>query len=144
MENIGLAIRKFREKIFPGHGGQTLMAKKAGVDKSRWSYYENAKKLSVGKLKNIAKALEISLDELLQAEQKISATIANARPENIIFDKTEKIKNLVENNPEIASTEELNPNERIKISRGSFEWVENGYEYTAEISVYKRRLPPEV
>lgn len=62
---MGLQIRKWREKFFPGRGGQALAAKKAKVSGATWSHYETSQRLANPTLKKISKVLGVSVDELM-------------------------------------------------------------------------------
>lgn len=66
MKNMGLAVRYFREKKYPGHGGQALAAKDAGITRATWNHYENSEKLSNATLRKISGALGVTVDDLIR------------------------------------------------------------------------------
>ena len=66
--NAGLKVKFFREKKFPGHGGQALAAKAAKVTQPVWSRYENAERLSRPTLLKIAKILDVTIDDLVRED----------------------------------------------------------------------------
>ena len=65
MKNIGDIIKLYRQKKFPGHGGQKQAADALGIGKAGWNHYEKAERLSRSTLAKIAKVLDVSVDDLV-------------------------------------------------------------------------------
>lgn len=72
MNNIGLSITYFREKKFPGHGGQKKAAEKLGIARTAWHRYEKADRLSLPILERIAKTLNVSVDDLITHSEGVT------------------------------------------------------------------------
>lgn len=71
-KNIGKAVQYFREKLFPGFGGQQEMAKKVGISVPLWYKYEKLKGCKLSTVHKIAGYLGVTADELLEKDAEIN------------------------------------------------------------------------
>jgi transcriptional regulator with XRE-family HTH domain len=75
-KTIGSILRKRREKIFAGHGGQQLFAAKIGLERQTYSAWENGnRRPSLKYIERLAKGFGVTAKAL---QKEIDAAIAGA------------------------------------------------------------------
>lgn len=84
---VGFHIKSMREKMFPGHGGQTRCASAFGVSQAEWSRWENGGKLpSASTQKKIADFFRVGMDDLWGGradDNHAGDATASAAPNNL-------------------------------------------------------------
>ncbi len=80
---MGYRLKELREKVFPGHGGQTECAEKLGVSRQQYNNWESGRRNPNRKyLKALAKLFGVSINDLVRKEGAETGNQSSARDMN--------------------------------------------------------------